>query len=454
MSSFRFVANNLAAAFLSGSWERASLLRQAKQACGRDGRTLSSLIRRLLTSFPAKPHERTLPELAAFVESDELVRAARASDRAEMWLRRIYWVPPSMSPASGSPATWNVPTLTTLGALSDWLGVKPAELDWLADCHGREAMAATEALRHYRYRLLPKRSSQWRLLEIPKPRLKAIQRRILHEIVDRIPPHDAAHGYRSQRSIATFAAPHCGKRVVLRFDLKGFFPSIRASRIHAIFSTAGYPESVARLLTGLCTNVVPDAVFRDVRILDPASQAWDWQQPYRHAHLGQGAPTSPALANLAAYRFDCRMHGLAKSIGANYTRYADDLAFSGNRDLERSIRRLRVLVCLIALEEGFEINLRKSRVMREGVRQQLVGIVVNAHLNRPREHFDRLKAILHNCVRLGPAAQNRESRRDFRAYLLGCIAHWRMINPVRGQKLHDLFDQITWPATPQCSSAS
>jgi hypothetical protein len=91
--------------------------------------------------------------------------------------------------------------------------------------------------------------------------LKAIQRRILHEILDVIPPHAVAHGFRSGRSIGSFVAPHVGRPVVLKADLKDFFPSISKSRIVAVFRTAGYPEDVAHALASLCTNVVPDDVW-------------------------------------------------------------------------------------------------------------------------------------------------------------------------------------------------
>src|SRR6266446_5572440 len=182
--------------------------------------------------------------------------------------------------------------------------------------------------------------------------------------------------------------------MVLHFDLRDFFPSVRAARVHAVFRTAGYPVPVARLLTGLCTNVVPSDVWR-------AAPGEGNRQPwslYRFPHLPQGAPTSPALANLCAYRLDCRLAALARALGAWYTRYADDLAFSGDAVLERGAQRFQVQVCRIALEEGFEVHTRKTRFMRQGVRQQVAGIVLNVRPNVCRKEYDRLKAILFNCI--------------------------------------------------------
>ena len=83
------------------------------------------------------------------------------------------------------------------------------------------------------------------MIEQPKPRLKALQRRILHEIVDWIPVHEAAHGFVRGRSARTHAALHAGRRVVVRLDLEDFFAAVVAARVYGIFRTAGYPEAVA-----------------------------------------------------------------------------------------------------------------------------------------------------------------------------------------------------------------
>jgi hypothetical protein len=299
-------------------------------------------------------------------------------------------------------------------------------------------------LHHYTYHWLPARSGKRRLVERPKARLKAIQRRLLHDVLDLIPPHEAAHGYRRGRSVLSYAAAHVGQRIVLRFDLKDFFPSVRAARVHALFASAGYPREVARALTGLCTNVVPPDVLSEL------GAARD-RDLFAARHLPQGAPTSPALANLCAHRLDCRLAGLAREVGARYTRYADDLAFSGGEELARCARRFQVMVCRLALDEGLEVNTRKSRFMRRSVRQQLAGIVVNEHLNYGRAAFDRLKAILVNSARHGPASQNREGVADFRGHLAGRIAYVTQINSGRGQKLRALFERIEWGDPPNAA---
>ena len=166
----------------------------------------------------------------------------------------------------GRPAgPWRVPEITTPERLADRLEIDLAHLEWLADCQGRERAARREPLRNYRYRWIKKASGSLRLIESPKPTAEADPAAgCSTRSWRRSPPHDAAHGFRPGRSVATFVAPHAGRRVVLKMDLRDFFPSITAARVVAIFLTAGYPEDVARLLAGLCTNTVPIAVTRAI----------------------------------------------------------------------------------------------------------------------------------------------------------------------------------------------
>src|SRR5207248_6755126 len=188
-----------------------------------------------------------------------------------------------------------------------------------------------EKLRHYRYRWSVKRSGGARLIEEPKPLLKHFQRVVLREILERIPVHPSAHGFRRGRSALTYAESHVGRRVVIHLDLEDFFPSVAPGRIDGLFRQCGYPEPVAHLLTGMVTNTVPLAVWRAApRPSDAELLPAHFRHGNRlaHPHLPQGAPTSPAIANLAAFRLDRRLAGLARATGLTYSRYADDLAFS------------------------------------------------------------------------------------------------------------------------------
>jgi retron-type reverse transcriptase len=164
----------------------------------------------------------------------------------------------------------------------------------------------------------------------------------------------------------------------------------------------------------------------------------------RTRHLSQGAPTSGALANLAAYRFDVRLDAFARAIGASYTRYADDVALSGSTELARNASSAVARIAAIAHDEGFAINFRKTRVMVRAGRQRVAGVVVNDKLAVSRVEVDRLRAILHNCIRSGPSTQNRENHADFRAHLLGRISWVASLDAAKGQKLMARFAQIPW----------
>jgi len=414
---------------------------------GRRWRWLKPLCDRVLVAFRAgKPVRRA--RLAEFLRHDAGFQ--RGCQNAKVALRPVIAqasrLAPAMSPATGPPAFWTVPEITTPEALAERLETDLAHLEWLADCQGRERTVRHEPLRNYRYCWLKKASGSFRLIESPKPRLKRIQRRLLDEIVVEIPPNDAAHAFRPGRSVASFVAPHAGRCVVLKMDLTDFFPSITAARVVAIFLTAGYPEDVARLLAGLCTNTAPIEVTRqiDQAQADRTTDSWRSRRLLAQPHLPQGAPTSPALANLCAFHLDARLFGLACAAGACFTRYADDLVFSGDAAFARGADRFARHVAAIVLEEGFSIQHRKTRVMRQGVRQQAAGVVLNSHPNVSRREYDQLKAILHNCARHGPAGQNRAGHTDFRAHLLGRIAHVSNINPQKARRLEAIFDRITW----------
>jgi hypothetical protein len=262
-----------------------------------------------------------------------------------------------------------------------------------------------------------------------------------------VPPHDAAHGFRRRRSIVTHAAPHAHAAIVIVIDLGTFFATVRASRVFALFRALGYPEPVARSLTGLSTCATPAEAWATAPAPSTMSEVRERfvaRRFYRAAHLPQGAPTSPALANLCAYRLDVRLAAAASACGARYTRYADDLTFSGGDDLSRRARAFQTMVCRIAVEEGFAINAAKTRFLRRGVRQEVTGLVVNDRPNVARKELERLEAILFNTRRDGPSAHNREGRPDFRAHLTGRVAWVESVNPRRGAKLRALLDAIEW----------
>jgi RNA-directed DNA polymerase len=428
----------LARSIAAGEATVEAVVARLSRTLGKRWRWIPPLAKRYAKAFAGKCRPRERP-VAAFLRADPGFQKALAKHGSALQI--ADWQAP---PSFVSTQAWQVPQIATEGGLAAWLGLSVSELEWLADLKNLGAKRKEEKLRHYRYRILPKDTGSVRLIEMPKPRLKEIQRRILAEILAAIPAHPAAHGFVKGRSIKTFTAPHAGRRVVLRTDLREFFPRLSRARVQALFRTAGYPERVADLLGGLCTSAVPrDTWTQAAPILAPAEHS-ELRRLYADPHLPQGAPTSPALANLCTFRADCRLHGLTRAASANYTRYADDLAFSGDEEFESRVARFAEHVAAILGEEDLHLNHRKTRVMRQGVRQYLAGVVANQHVNVVRADFDRLKAILTNCVHRGAASQNRENHPAFRQHLTGRVAFVEMINPQKGARLRRIFDRIDW----------
>jgi hypothetical protein len=432
----------LARSFLAGEFSFEEVLTRGCHTLGQPWPWLRAVAQRYVRAFSGRVRARQR-DVVEFLLHDRGFQRAWSKHQNELSVAHRLTEPQQMQPVAAAEL-WNVPVIESPGALAEWLGLESGELRWFADLKELGYKENRPRVRHYHYRILTKFYGNIRLIEAPKPRLKEIQKQILSEILQRVPPHDAAHGFVKGRSIKTFVAPHVGKRVILRMDLQDFFPSLRAARIRGLFRTMGYPESVADLLAGICTNAAPRVVWTEPTSDVEAQRLREARILYARPHLPQGAPTSPVLANLCTYRVDCRLSGLAKSVGAEYTRYADDLAFSGSEDFERHVDRFSTHAAAVLMEEGFTVHFRKTRVMRQGVRQHLAGIVTNKHPNVIRGDFDRLKATLTNCVGHGPESQNRGAHSRFREHLEGRVSFVEMINPAKGKRLRALFEQIRW----------
>jgi hypothetical protein len=441
----RRIAGNLAVALSSGPWTRSAMARRAAVVIGGGApRSLQSLIDDVLdrTATPYPPPPVRLAELIR--ASSGFSRIVRSAQSRVLGVQPVL-DPPAFSPAPAMPAA-SFPVLATPRDLADWLEISLSHLDWFADERRQHGTTIDPVFRHYSYAWVPRKRGKPRLIESPRPRLKALQRRVLRGILDHLPAHDCAHGFVRGRSCRSGAAAHAGEAVVVSLDLKDFFLTTPVSRVHGVFRSIGYPWPVARRLTGLCTTMTPGGVFDDL----PASRRPDGlaRQRFRGPHLPQGAPTSPALANLCAWRLDCRLHGLARHMDARYTRYADDLAFSGDEGFAARVRPFLGLAETIIRDEAFAPNPRKTRVMRRSNRQRVTGLVVNDHLNVPRPAYDALKAVLHNCLRHGPAGQNRDGHADFRAHLDGRVTWVETVNPQRGLRLRRMFEAIVWADGP------
>jgi hypothetical protein len=337
-----------------------------------------------------------------------------------------------------------LPRIDTVADLARLLDLTVDHLDWLADTKGWNRRAAPGPLHHYRYEWRPRPGRTPRLLEVPLHRLRTTQRRVLDDLLIHLPVHDAAHGFVRGRTALTGAAKHTGRRVVVSADLESFFAAVPARTVYGIFRRAGLPERVAHSLTGICTHSVPGAVLRAMPTGGSSDERHRLRSLLAASHLPQGSPSSPALANLALRRLDSRLAGWADAAEATYTRYADDLAFSGDEPLAARADAFLRGVGRIVEDAGYSLNARKTHVRRAGVRQSVTGVVVNAVPATGRREYDTLKAILHNCARSGPGRQNHGGHTDFRAHLSGRIGWVEQVHPPRGARLRGLFDRVEW----------
>jgi hypothetical protein len=216
-------------------------------------------------------------------------------------------------------------------------------------------------------------------------------------------------------------------------------------RAHRLFRALGYPRPVASLLVGLCTTQTPDCVLRAApRPADSRSnELFQLQRRLAQSHLPQGAPTSPALANLTCWSLDVRLTNWAERVGATYSRYADDLVFSGSSSL--SVGGLTRAVTDICRDEGFRVNAAKTRVMRAHQRQQVTGLVVNQGVAVPRAQRDTLEAQLFNLAR-GRRVETDVPVPALRAHLEGKVSWVSHAHPSHARWLRELLGRIDWAA--------
>jgi retron-type reverse transcriptase len=319
---------------------------------------------------------------------------------------------------------FNLPVVANLKQLRKLLGVRsPQQLGYFL-------LATEQDGGPYTKFTIPKRDGSERAICAPKSQLRWTQRRILEEILAKVPPHDAAHGFVPGRSTVTNARPHLGSQLLIKFDLKDFFPTIHYYRVVGLFTRLGYPVHDGRFGTDDESDRVAATLAR-LCCYTPDPRAWHL------GHTPQGAPTSPAISNLVCRRLDARLTGLAKRNAGVYTRYADDLTFSF-KTTEIDLGRFRWWVDQVCQQEGFVVHQGKFRVIRASQRQVVTGIVVNDALRVPREERRRFRAVLHNCRTHGLESQAR-GRADFAGWLRGYASYIHMVHPEEGQ---DLLKQV------------
>ena len=265
------LARALAAAFVAGNFDVDGLVERGGWGAGRKALAVaalpgSSAVCLALAGRRVRPRQTTV---ANFILADD--GFSQACERHDLTLIGIWAAPAIMTPVAAATA-WRVPTIRTSGELADWLEISLGELDSCADrrsWRGQTESRPTEELP------LPTSGQAIR----PGPACGSPQAAAEGGTTtnsewhspDGIPVHASVHGFCRGRSIQTFAAPHVGQQVVLGIDLEDFFPWISMARIQAMFRTVGYPEGVADLLAGLCSNSTPADVWDECTTLLPTA---------------------------------------------------------------------------------------------------------------------------------------------------------------------------------------
>lgn len=253
----------------------------------------------------------------------------------------------------------------------------------------------------YRTYKIPKRNGSLRRIDEPLPALKTIQRWILDKILSRVEISEYAHAFAQNCSIVKNANPHLGSKKILSLDIVNFFGTIDFPRVYSMFTRIGYNSVVATTLSHLVT-------FRGV--------------------LPQGAPTSPAISNIVSLKMDRRFSGYAKKLDLQYTRYADDITFSGEFASGTVISFAKKVV----EEEGFKLNEAKTRVMGRHQAQEVTGIITNDKLQVPRHTRRKLRQLAYHISTYGLDDHLRitgELRVNYISHILGLAAHVLHANP-------------------------
>lgn len=315
-------------------------------------------------------------------------------------------------------ARYGLPIWRTENDVAEALGVSVPTLRYFAQHRLADRVC------HYVQYEIPKRAGGARTIMAPRRRLKALQRIVLRALVDRLPVSEDAHGFRSGRSIASGASRHVGKRVVITMDLKDFFPSVTFVRVRGYLIAMGYGYVVSATLAALLTEAPRQVV---------EAGGERFHVPVGERHCVAGAPTSPGVCNAIVHRMDRRLSGLAARLGFDYTRYADDLTFSG--DDSEVVGRLLATTKRIVESEGFALRADKTRVAHAGCRQRVTGVTVNETLGLSRAERRRIRAMIHEHRRavLNGADNSAENAR--RRAVEGKLAYLAMLNPSQAERL-------------------
>lgn len=270
----------------------------------------------------------------------------------------------------------------------------------------------------YKTFTIPKKSGGVRIIEAPDSELKLRQRWIKENILEKLSCSNYAKGFRKGNSIVDNAVTHVGKELVISIDLQDFFPTIKYCDVYRLFKYIGYNNQVSHLLTKICTN--------------------------QNNVLPQGSPASPYISNLVLLKLDKRLSSLAEKLQCSYTRYADDITFSGNKNRSSIIN----LVQSIIEDEGFTINKDKLRYEYWYQKQEVTGLVVNKKLSVPKSITNEIQNAIYYCKKYGVENHMQKigcNKSFYKEHLYGIAYFIKMIDNNRGLQYINALNEINWP---------
>jgi len=240
--------------------------------------------------------------------------------------------------------------------------------------------------------MVKKKSGEDRIIHAPKNGLKAIQK-CLNLILQTVyQPHKAASGFVPGKSIVDNAKHHIGSIYVYNIDLKDFFPSVDQARIWGRLKNAPFNlnesngnEILANIIAALCCQEM---------MVERIDENENWIKVIKNV-LPQGAPTSPTITNIICERLDVRLTGVAKRFGLKYSRYADDITFSSMHNVYQKNSEFLAEVERIITDQNFTIKESKTRLQKQGYRQEVTGLLVNDKVNVQKRYIKQLRTWLY-----------------------------------------------------------
>ena len=314
-----------------------------------------------------------------------------------------------------------MPVIETDKELAEFLQVEYNTLRYLV--YHRDVITFDN---YYRFDI-PKKNGKLRHIAAPKTQLKAAQKQILEQILQKVEVSDLSHGFIKSRSVLTGAkVHHTNPDLLINIDLENFFPTITFERVRGLYQSFGYSGYIASLLAMICTYCerMPLEIKGEIKYIKTSDRI-----------LPQGSPASPMITNIICKKLDKRINGLCKKLGITYTRYADDMSFSymGNTN-NLAIGSFLNSIHKIIEEEGFHMQKEKTHILRKNNRQYITGIVINnEEIGVPKKWVKILKASIHNAQKLKDSGGSVSSKTIHE--ISGKIAWLKSVNAKRYEKI-------------------